>query len=164
MIKRNLYSVYRLIRLIPELQFSNAGNKITWWFVFLLDTVRKPMDVYNMVADRIDNLLRYNGQSMYIERALNDTFDPDQQRIYITSAYADNKLYLYSKSEQRTPVYLYNKSENSSSTYIYNSNETEFDVDFIVYVDHTITYDESRMRAIINQYKLYGKTYKIVVI
>lgn len=49
------------------------------------------------------------GQTMSLENALNNLFDPEGRGIYIETAVDLTQLYLYNKVEGRPPMRLYNK-------------------------------------------------------
>ncbi|MCE9539757.1 MAG: hypothetical protein K8R85_11135 [Bacteroidetes bacterium] len=53
--------------------------------------------------------VRYNSQVIYLERILNDKFDPTNRAIYITDLSQVNEEYLYQKIESKPANYLYSK-------------------------------------------------------
>lgn len=105
----------------------------------------------------------HNGQVMLLEKVLNDTFDNEQRRIYITDSLSVDPLYIYTAPEDR-PVYL-------GSEYLYRFSEfTDGGIDFYVIfpleMKPVIAFDllnfENRIKALINYYKLASKRYKIL--
>ncbi len=109
--------------------------------------------------------LAHNGQVCKMEAVLNDVFDNVARTIYITDPAYIDPVYLYRRSELK-PVYLYRRSE-SSPVYLYRRSEC-YDgsgVQFIVNVPAALygAIDLSRMRALIEKYRLVSKTNYIIV-
>lgn len=105
--------------------------------------------------------LYFNGQIIYLEHVLNDQFDPVNRGIYIENLADIQYDYLYNAIEQRTPVYLDNKSENKPPDYFVNQSEYDNHITFIVWVPATVTFNINKMKAIVNKYRIAGKTYQI---
>lgn len=113
-------------------------------------------------AKRMEALysLAHNGQVCKLQAVLNDTFDPDNRGIYIEDAPVKDALYLYRTAENK-PKYLYRTSEGQPK-YLYRTEETGAGaLDFIVFVPAGVVYDEVHLRAVVNQYKLASKKFKI---
>ncbi|HMQ77105.1 MAG TPA: hypothetical protein PKE21_13890 [Flavobacteriales bacterium] len=53
--------------------------------------------------------MQITGQTIYLEKALNDRFDPLNRDIYIENLADLTQLYIYNKVELRPAPYLYNK-------------------------------------------------------
>ena len=103
----------------------------------------------------------FNGQIIYLEHILNDTFDNINRGIYIDNV-ADNRHdYFYNKVELKPNVYLYNLSEGGPHLYLKNKAEYSNLYDFIVMVPTAVTFDNNAMKALVNYYKLAGKRYTI---
>lgn len=105
--------------------------------------------------------LYFNGQIIYMEHVLNDQFDPANRGIYIENLADIQYDYLYNAIEQRTPIYLDNVSENKPPDYFVNQSEYDAHTTFIVWVPSTVTFDANKMKAIVNKYRIAGKTYQI---
>lgn len=58
----------------------------------------------------------FNGQVIYLETALNDSFDPVNRAIFITSAFFP-PVYIYGKSELKQAIRIYSKW-NSATAYL----------------------------------------------
>lgn len=103
--------------------------------------------------------LEHTGQVCYLRGALNDSFDPDQRRIYIDGTGGDAlKTYIYTPGEQQTK-YL-------GKLYLRNSLEfVDTGADFLVYVPSELLVTQSfEIRALIDFYKLASKRYLIIEI
>jgi len=106
---------------------------------------------------RYDNLykLSHTGQVCYLRKVLNDEFDPMQRRIRIGNGQRNERIYIYTRAEQK-PLYL-------EDVYLYpHSDYADTGVDFIVYAPSSILDATNyRMKALINYYKEGVKRYKI---
>ena len=67
--------------------------------------------------DAVFKKVYHNGQVIYLEKVLNDTFDNISRDIYIDSDLVPSLYYLFKKSEILPPIYLY-KKYSSTVTYI----------------------------------------------
>lgn len=110
--------------------------------------------------------VRHNSQIVYMEAVLNDEFDNDLRRIRIVNNEFDNILYLYEPLERRE-VFIY-EPEDNKPVYLAEAYLNEEGVDFIVYVPPDLQPVEAelnayltKMRGLIDYYKLYSKNYKI---
>lgn len=144
--------------------------------------------------------LRITGQTIYLEKALNDRFDFVDRLIYIETLEDASQFYLYNKVEAAAPVYFYNRhnpahsylvgeyavaagriwkalvaspsdvpssssaewSDEGERLYLLNKAEGQNSFDFIVWVPAGLVFDQNEMEALIDLYKLAGKTYVIL--
>jgi hypothetical protein len=105
----------------------------------------------------------FTGQVIYLEHLLNDLFDLDLRRIYITNNAIGQSVYLFNKVEGNEPVYLYNKSEIPPNAPLYLVNKTEFFYSFIIHVPNGIITNWDEFRAWVDKYKLKSKMYIIQI-
>ncbi|MCW3120701.1 MAG: hypothetical protein JWQ38_193 [Flavipsychrobacter sp.] len=123
-------------------------------------------------TNRANNLYRLNHSSQvcYIEALLNDTFDNIDRGIFISEIEYHDPVYIYESLENK-PVYIDLISEIGTSIILppdpiplYTDAEVSFTAPFfIVNVPSTIIFDITRMKALIDQYRLAGRTiYQIV--
>jgi len=119
---------------------------------------------YNWTQFRNSNIyiLEHNWQICYMRGALNDKFDQDQRRIYITDGVLHETTYVYTEAEQQD-LRVYTEAEDSP-VWIYTEAETaNIGVDFIVYVPAEIMATQFyEVHAEIELYKLGGKRYIII--
>lgn len=126
---------------------------IAWLGVLLWPVIR----LYQVFSrNRLANLyrLQITGQVCYLEKMLNDRYDPVDRRIYIDEAIERPPLYLYQDAESK-PVYLGEKP-------LYQ--DTEFGInldDFIVFVHNEIIFEFNELRSLVNLYKLAGTRYSV---
>lgn len=115
---------------------------------------------YKWEQMRTANLLKlsYNGQRCYLRKALNDKFDPDLRRIFIDGTLDIDQDYIYTPAEN-LDVYLgvmYLEQDFNYSTGI---------VDFLVNVPGQLLNDKiNEITAVVDFYKLAGKSYKLLAI
>lgn len=99
-------------------------------------------------------------QVCYLERLLNDRFDIDQRRIFITDGVFYDSLYLYTDGENND-LYAYNEAENKPVP-LYTAGESGAEsADFIVNIPASLNFDLNEFKALLNAYKLVSKTYSI---
>jgi len=103
-------------------------------------------------------------QVVYLEKMLNDRYDDTERRIYITDGKEYTPLFLYQKSELK-PTFLFLKSETGFlKTLLYLKNETgQFTFDFVVHVPSVVSFNSNELVALVNNYKLASKTFKIQI-
>ena len=123
-------------------------------------------------ANRANNLyvLSHNSQVCYIEALLNDTFDNTARGIFLSEIEYHDPVYIY-KALENKPVYIDLTSEIGTTVILppdpvplYTDAEVSFTAPcFIVNVPLTVSFDITRMRAIIDQYRLAGRNiYQII--
>jgi hypothetical protein len=129
----------------------------------------KPLSDINgscsIYAQKVRYDLSFNGQVMYLERVLNDTFDQAQRRIYIddpTPNDIDN-LYVYYKLEDQPSPFVYYEIEGNLQPYLLYEAELYNNPDFIVWIPISLftSFNEPKIRSLIKKYKQAGKFYTI---
>ena len=123
--------------------------------------------VYNLfLVNRRSNLYRLmiTPQVVYVESALNDKYDSTERRIKIIRPKSYEPIFLYKRIENK-PVYLFRKVESKAITWLYLKGEsTKFQYDFIVRVPFQVSFDVNEMSAVIDNYILPDKIYKISIV
>jgi len=134
----------------------------------LLDCYLRPLNDLHYLWTQIRNkniyILEHNWQICYMRGALNDEFDAQQRRIYITDGVLFETTYVYTEAEQQE-LFVYTEEEEGI-LWIYTEEETaDTGVDFIVYVPAEIMATQfHEVHAQIQLYKLGGKRYMIIEI
>jgi hypothetical protein len=122
--------------------------------------------IYNAFkTNRAANLyrLKITPQVVYLEKLLNDRYDIALRRITIDDTITHDALYIYQRDEAK-PLPIYLKSENKP-VYLYRAEETDLNpVDFTISIPSDIAFQEAELRAMVDSYKLAGKTYIIKII
>jgi hypothetical protein len=132
------------------------------WLNCLVQPVRELYALF--LANRAGNLyvLGHNGQTVYLEAALNDTFDPIARGIFISDGANADPLFVYLDAEAQ-PLWLGLVSEEGTTSYpdpqwLYTDPETSVNgYQFIVMVPAGLVYDPARMTAMIDKYRLPSK-------
>lgn len=113
-------------------------------------------------ANRAANLydLGHNGQVCYMEALLNDAFDNTLRRIFISDTPFREPWYEFTNPERKI-TYLALDAEVDGSTpypaptYVYTEREImESLAGFIVNVPAALVYDDARLKALVNKYRL----------
>ena len=119
---------------------------------------------YQFYNDKKYELI-FNGQVVYLEHLLNDQFDNVNRGIYITdSPQFDDDVVLFNESENNEETVFYNESEGEPSVVFYNEAEVQTWPDFIVNVPSAVVFNEIKMKAYLNKYKLASKNYIIQIV
>jgi len=136
-----------------------ATKQLTWLYV-------------QFIAYRTETLryIAYSSLTADLEYLLNDIFNNGQTGIYVETNDVF-PLYLYEEEENETDTYLWLEEEsditkpsfdaNASETYIYDNSETLSNTSFTIKAPHLLTFNEDKMRSIVNEYKIAGKTFNI---
>jgi len=142
--------------------------KMLAWLNVLVSPIEWLYDAFRL--NRLNNLyyLTHNSQVYSMEAVLNDAFDADQRRIYISDISYPEAVWLYLAAELR-PVPLYTEAEDLP-VILFTAEEIaaadEADV-FVINVPNDIAhapgYSRARIRALIEKYRLPSmSTYSIV--
>lgn len=143
-------------------------------YVDFLEALLKPLEEinYSLKVARKDAIYKvtHNGQVVYLEAVLNDSYDQSLRRIYIDDFPIFDPLYIYPEADER-PVYIYADSEENP-VYLYpeGSGYQGAPFDFVVHVPveyrplnaFELELFLTQMRGLINYYKLASKRYTIV--
>lgn len=120
------------------------------------------IDLYNrfvLYRKSVKYNLMITPQVCFLERALNDKYDPVQRRIYIEDGKEYLPVYIFRRDEEK-PVYL--KRREVGKIYLRSRREMKmFGVDFYVVLPLGETYNTDEMRVYLSGYKLATKTFTI---
>ena len=148
------------------------GAKRLAWLACLLTGVSVPYAALMAFREQYLYDLAHGPQVCFIQGALNDVFDNVARGIFISDGPRNLPVYIYRAAEEK-PVYVGRISEAvgvgfKAPLYVFRISEcVGTGVDFIVNVPSAVTgypvYDLSRLKAIVNKYKLPNKSYVVVV-
>jgi hypothetical protein len=149
--------------------FEAWGSAGTGRHTDFVSTLVSPISFLNQrfvdLSTELYYRLNLTGQVIYIEHYLNDLFDADLRRIYLSD---DSLLF---------PPFLYNKNDiipageelvlypNSNPIILYNQSDYFDQPSFVVNVPSAIPvtpYLENRVRAAVNYYKQAGAKYSVI--
>ena len=143
-----------ILWLVPD--FKRKSKHYAWLRVLASPVVRLS-ELF--LKRREENLYRisHNGQVFSLQKVLNDRFDSQQRRIYITDGYSMDRLFIHTRDEDKPKslgtLYLHNRGDYSDTG-----------VDFIVWVPNTVPLTSSNnyeLRSLVDFYKLASKRYTI---
>lgn len=106
--------------------------------------------------------LANNGQVCYLEKVLNDRFDPTTRSIVVADTPDIDPVYYYLDAENKEE-YVYLASEAQPVHYFLEA-ETVGGPDFDVQVPALVTFDDAELKALVNKYKLVGRAYTITIV
>ncbi len=124
-------------------------------------------DKFKAVREFVLLQINCTGQVIYLERLLNIIFGDGVNTITITDGSFTIPFFLANKEESYV-VYFHNKEELYQPVYLQNKEEYSSDVDFIINIpteryNYLLTHDLlERLKAIVNRYKIEGKTFLII--
>ena len=133
------------------------------WLKLLATPVKWIHGLFKENRDKNLYMLAHNSQVVYMEQALNDTFDGINRGIYIVDGPFKDPLFTYLDPESK-PIWLGLVSEAGTTTYtdplvLYTTSETVLlGIGFVVKVPATVSFDPDRMKAMINLYRLSGRS------
>lgn len=124
---------------------ENLTNRL---FEIVLETVRR---------------LKYDGQLLVLETALNDYFDNLTREIYISEDFTNFETEFYKYNEPYVfSLDLYTEDETNPAPWnLYKSGESYDNYDFYVNTPVGLSFNQLRMEQIIDRYKMAGKRYLI---
>ncbi len=137
------------------------------WLYLIITPVRKLYNQFKDVEEIAIYSARHSCLKMYLEKALNDAFDPLGRGIYIDNVGNHSRLYLYRKGEPRPIKYIYKKGEINVFVYpekltFVKSKEEYFGTnDFVVYVPSSLVLNQAELSELVNSYKAVGKRFTI---
>jgi len=160
----NLTSV--ITWLLPSFLRGNAITALIKALVLPLQNLHLSLDAFRTQKQYELNI---TSQVIWLEKMLNNIFDPINEQIYIEDVEADVQVYIAHKYESHRPPYIYHRSESAYPTFIYHRNEVLLQSNFTVMVPVLIyngllqnnSSGLNKMKASINKYKLFGTTYTI---
>ena len=126
-------------------------------FEAFLGAFAKPLQT---LADTTLYQMQHDSTVIYLEKVLNEylqiaTYNASShiatRQVYIIDTPQAPKTYIY-RTEENQPVYLGT---------IYLDRDNPITADFIIKIPISVSFDELKLRAIVNFYKLAGKKYII---
>lgn len=114
--------------------------------------------------------MQHNGETIYLEKVLNDFFAIDgynptdhesTKKIYIEDALVTEKLYIHQDAELETVFIEDDGDDSEDDLFIDNESEGENSLGFIIFIPDTISFNESVVRAVVNNYRYIGTYFTI---
>lgn len=150
-----------MIHMIPPVQ------RYDWWVNYHHAAV-KPLDQLLQSFYGFFNQKKYeltfDGQVIYLEHVLNDQFDPIDRGIFITDSSLLDTVFLFTESEGNEPTTIYTDAEAEPPIYLNTYDEYIDDVDFIVNIPSTVTFDLDLLKYWVNKYRIAPMRWEINII
>lgn len=137
------------------------------WLAALLAPLRQLYGAFLRYAEAARIELSYNSQTIVLEAALNDQFDPDLRRITIDNSDAELvPLYFNFLSEQQPEKIIRFAAECPPWTYAYAYAEFTTQTDFTVRVPSLLRTDQrtDQLNARIRRFKLATRHYLLLFV
>ena len=135
------------------------------WIRSLIQPIQQLNDKVKQYTDDVYYRLNLTGQVIYLEHYLNDLFDKDQRRIYLSDDNLVLPPYLFNKSDGEAVLNLYNEADGETPFHLYNKQDYFNQGSFVINVPAAIILTQSmlnRIKRATNQYKQAGVSYSIV--
>jgi len=111
-----------------------------------------------------DYRLAHDGKVWSLEEVLNDKFDDDERRIYISDTVFQDDIYVGNR-DNRDQVYISSGDDDGTTIHIGSAPQYYVQADFIVHVPAELLPDSDiALKNTVNLYKIAGKTYIIIEI
>ncbi len=107
--------------------------------------------------------LNFNGQVHNLTHVLNETFDAQNWQITITDAADVDFVYIGTRQEPFNDLYVGTRSEPFNGVYVGTRQEYTSANSFIINIPNT-GIDQDALRALVDKYRVAGKTYSINVL
>lgn len=105
-----------------------------------------------------------NGQTIKLERVLNDTFDPLERRIYITDGSYFTPPVFYEEWKNQPVIFYEEGNADNPIYYSIDSIDERVDFNFFVHVPSEVFFEKPRIKAVTNKYKIFGRTFDVLLI
>lgn len=114
------------------------------------------------IREEANYRLNHNGQVCYLRAALNDSFDSELRRITVTDTAKHSGTLLVYLRETGREVLVPDRSSGRALIVNCRGYGAAGGIDFVVNVPNALRgLDESRLRAVVNTYKLVSKRFAI---
>jgi hypothetical protein len=133
------------------------------WITVLLSSMKKTRDAFTLLTSDLLYKKYHNGLKIYLEKALNDKFDPIDRQIFIENVNTQSKLFIYYKPESKPKTYIYARSE-TPVTYVYAKSGYMGDNDFQVWIPFSLFAAIDAVAGMVDYYRPAGKRFTVVII
>ncbi len=117
---------------------------------------------FNSARNNVLYKLQFTGQVNYLERVLNDRFDPIGLGIFISNANQPDREYIFNTVELREDTFLFNTAEAGADTYFYQQQEFDDAIDFTINIPVAVPFNTPDLDVIVNRYRKAGTQYNVV--
>lgn len=151
----NVYRVDwdKLVRLMLPIRLRRP--LMIWFFWSMVYPVRWLYQLFTNFKNERLKRISYNSQVVYLQKMLNDEFDPFLKRIRVVNNAIDDRRLLYYQHR--------GKPLNLGTAYFFSEKWTR-NFDFLVLIPKDVNLEDTQinqMKNLIEYYKLYSKNYEI---
>jgi hypothetical protein len=108
--------------------------------------------------------IQINGQTIHLERVLNDKFDIAERRIYITDGEYFEPPVFYEEYKNLPVIFFDESNTNNPAFYTQSNLDNRVSFNFFVHIPADVWHDRVVVRALVQKYKIFGRTFDIVII
>lgn len=126
----------------------------------LLLPVSLLLQAFQSFRKQSDSNMNINGQVIYIEKVLNDTFFLENKEIYLSDI-PDRQLYMYTRYEETQTLFYQRNEDAAQRFYIQQRGEGNMDGNYIVNVPSFLANKVDEIERIVEKYKPSGRKYII---
>lgn len=126
----------------------------------LLLPVSLLLQAFQSFRKQSNSNMNINGQVIYIEKVLNDTFFLKNKEIYLSDI-PDRQLYMYTRYEEAQTLFYQRNEDAAQRFYIQQRGEGNMDGNYIVNVPSFLANKVDEIERIVEKYKPSGRKYII---
>lgn len=150
--------IYKLAQhLLPPLL---RKKRLFAFLCVLLSPLYMLVQAFQAFRKQSESNMNINGQVIYIEKILNDTFFLTNKEIYLSDI-PDRQLYLYTRNEGNQTLFFLRDERNAERLYIKQRNEGTMGSNYIVNVPSFLKDQVEEIQRIVEKYKPSGRKYII---
>lgn len=123
----------------------------------LLLPLHRMLNAFRAYRESAIRRVNVNGQVIYIEKALNDAFSPEERGIYITDT-PDDAALLYPEAEHTLVIHEAGAAETA---YVKAEDDAKYTADYVVNVPFSLALRLEEIRAVVEYNKPAGRSYEI---
>lgn len=150
-----------------NLPISLRRPRLIQWLNVLFAPIKSVYTDFLVFKDSVLYILGHNSTITLLQKMLNDKFDDEARRIYILNVQRTDISRFYYLEEQKELGFYDEGSVKKGFYYIFNDNDGSSD--YIIHIPIEYQPDNEsdlnnylvRVRAEVNRYNHYAKTYKI---
>lgn len=116
------------------------------------------LQAFQAFRKQSESNMNINGQVIYIEKILNDTFFLENKEIYLSDI-SDRQLYVYTRNEMSQVIFHQRSEVDTQRLYIQQRGEGNLNGNYIVNVPSFLSDKSDEIQRIVEKYKPSGRKY-----
>lgn len=116
------------------------------------------LQAFQAFRKQSESNMNINGQVIYIEKILNDTFFLENKEIYLSDI-PDRQLYVYTRNEMSQVIFHQRSEVDTQRLYIQQRGEGNLNGNYIVNVPSFLSDKSDEIQRIVEKYKPSGRKY-----